>query len=651
MDDNNRERGVSGLLSLPRALKPGGHAHHGFDDQAFFHPVELGHDGGVGKVPELAGVASEVVKLKLVGVTGTTNVDPALAGAGASDGHIFVEGVRPLPRVVKVAGVLPKLQLAGGLVWEVRNDRLNAARALDVVVGEVPANGDLRVALGDLVLRHEVNHVGVLARRGLRAGEDAGEVVADKVVHLQVGGGQLPKEGALVEAREAEHRGEEVNSAGDKVDIALWEPGGGDDERYVEGLLVGDCPLLEHVAMGAEDVAVVGGEDDDGVVEEAGGLEGEVNVADVLVDDLVEVVVDPAHLLARVEEVAVDLGRAVQVLKGVNILLLGTGLGAQVLLVTRAPGNVRHRVVPELQAHVLELGEEGDVVGVHQGRNYQEGLDLIFVRLGHPGAGSGPETKLLHPLLALLEVLADLLGEGGVALDPAILDFGAVGLGSYPVGEAKGVEWLAAEVLGLCLGDAPVVVVQSRDYLATRVSQVGMRDVPLPLLYAITEMRCEIKDQRSKTLQKDIRDVTGIVMATITVQKYFQVQFIRSCLSRKIGVSFSSFLVDDGSLFCSSSYLVDSLVSCRAKEVPHRGHRAWLQPPNAGVFCRLQVRKRKEKRRKKGSDKGLAIEERVCVENEEPTLANPKVSETPWMVLYCPVKRQALLGVQAVAAV
>jgi len=63
------------------------------------------------------------------------------------------------------------------------------------------------------------------------------------------------------------------------------------------------------------------------------------------------------------------------------------------------------------------------------------------------------------------------------------------------------------------------------------------------------------------------------------------------------------------------------------------------------------VRKRKEKRRKKGSDKGLAIEERVCVENEEPTLANPKVSETPWMVLYCPVKRQALLGVQAVAAV
>ena len=70
--------------------------------------------------------------------------------------------------------------------------------------------------------------------------------------------------------------------------------GAAHDQRDVGGLVERVAPLLLQAAVRAEQVAVVGGEHDDRVVGHARRLERVEDPADRLVDDLVQVVVEPA---------------------------------------------------------------------------------------------------------------------------------------------------------------------------------------------------------------------------------------------------------------------------------------------------------------------------------------------------------------------
>ncbi len=71
-----------------------------------------------------------------------------------------------------------------------------------------------------------------------------------------------------VDTGETEQSRQQVGVAGRNVDPSrpAFDQRAGDDERHMDGLLVGVVPLLVHAAVGAEQFAVVGGEDHDGVL-------------------------------------------------------------------------------------------------------------------------------------------------------------------------------------------------------------------------------------------------------------------------------------------------------------------------------------------------------------------------------------------------
>src|SRR5690606_28709444 len=69
--------------------------------------------------------------------------------------------------------------------------------------------------------------------------------------------------------------------------------GVGHDQGHVQRFIIGGVPLLMQPSVCTEQVAVVGGEHHDGVVEKAGALELFVHLADLFIHVLVQLVVQP----------------------------------------------------------------------------------------------------------------------------------------------------------------------------------------------------------------------------------------------------------------------------------------------------------------------------------------------------------------------
>ena len=141
----------------------------------------------------------------------------------------------------------------------------------------------------------------------------------------------------------------------------MAEPGGGhardlDVQGHPHDLVVDEGPLGAQ-AVGAAHVAVVGGEDDDGVVPGPGGLEGGEHRAQAAVGQPVEV-----HVVVEVAEPGTVVRRVDVAPQAVLLvpapLPVGLGLGVQVVV------EVGRQLVDHLR---VGLGEDGEGVVVLPG--------------------------------------------------------------------------------------------------------------------------------------------------------------------------------------------------------------------------------------------------------------------------------------------
>ena len=232
--------------------------------------------------------------------------------------------------------------------------------------------------------------------------------------------------------------------------------GPGDEQRHAKRLVERVVPLLHHPAVGAEQVPVVGGEHDHGVVGEAGVGERIQDPADSPVHEPVQGVVEAAVREVgglREEHLRPHLG---------ELLVAGRPARERVGLRGRLR-DLRDRVVRRLEPEDLlpaELGEP-DVVRVDERRDRQP----------RPVAAGPGE---------LAEQLDDLVGEHPVAHGTAVGLRGAVRLTPDPAREP-----VRVEPIGLA-----VRVDRRRDQGAAGVGrhealvgpgdeEVGVGDVPL----------------------------------------------------------------------------------------------------------------------------------------------------------------------------
>ncbi|CAB5013305.1 unannotated protein [freshwater metagenome] len=262
-------------------------------------------------------------------------------------------------------------------------------------------------ALEDVVVGHEVDGIGRVPRLGHLAEEEARQVATHQASHLRVSLGQLAAQLRLVEAGEAQHRGQQVGVAGE--DVGLLVPteqlGVVEDHGHAHGLVVRVVPLLEHATVRAEHLAVVRHVDHDRVAVHA-LVSGERadHAGDVLVDLLLQLVVE-----------AVVGERVVVRLEAEGVLAheagLGRGLGAQVLgvrlVVHRGEQIVRHVRALQLLGEVerarragqvsghREVAPQGDVVWVHERRHQQprlgrlaQALELLDIPVGEHGVAA-----------------------------------------------------------------------------------------------------------------------------------------------------------------------------------------------------------------------------------------------------------------------
>ena len=213
---------------------------------------------------------------------------------------------------------------------------------------------------------------------------------------------------------------------------------------------------------------MVGGEDHDGVVRHARGIQRVQDAADRLIDQLVQVVVQAP---------VGDVGR-----------LLGDHLRPQRLerlLARRAPcervalrrclGDVGHGVVGrvEAQQELVEATGEGDVVRVHERRHRE------------PRSLTGCTRQVT-------EEVDDLFGEHAVADGAAVVLGRSVGLAPDPAREPERIEPVGRPVGLDGLGDHPAVVVgggQAR--VASGDREVGMADVPLAAVVGLVAAGAE----------------------------------------------------------------------------------------------------------------------------------------------------------------
>ena len=169
-------------------------------------------------------------------------------------------------------------------------------------------------------------------------------------------------------------------------------PGPRTSERDADGLVVGVVPLLHQAAVGTDQVAVVGGEDDHGVLGHARLLQRLEDAADGPVDQLVQVVVEPP--VGLVGRLLVEHGRP----RLDERLLAGRPPGEGVRL-RRRLGDGGQRVVVDRRVAEQRSPSppvERDVVRVDEGRHGQP----------RPVAAGGGQ---------LGEELDHLLGEDAVA--------------------------------------------------------------------------------------------------------------------------------------------------------------------------------------------------------------------------------------------
>ena len=222
-------------------------------------------------------------------------------------------------------------------------------------------------------------------------------------------------------------------------------PGNLDIERHPHDLVVDERPLGPQ-PVGAAHVAVVGGEDDDGVVPLARGLEGPEHGAQAAIGQLVEVDVvvemaEPGRLVPRVDvapqtvllvptPLSMGLRLGVQVIVEVGRELvdhLGIGLGEDGQGVVVLPGG-----------RLEHLTDGGHVVGMAfpiAGLVHRKPHDVVRVDQGHgqePGLGGTCRRGVL------LQPVGRVGGDDRVEVHPGAGPTHEVAVVAVPVGEAVG---------------------------------------------------------------------------------------------------------------------------------------------------------------------------------------------------------------------
>ena len=254
-------------------------------------------------------------------------------------------GITPGLGIVGVPGVLPLLLRPVPAGGQVGHDGLHGV-GLDHRPVLEPQRGDLAGAAADLVLREEV-HGALDVAGAFLAQDDPGQVPAHQRVDLVVGLLQVLGELARVQPGQAEQRRQQVGVAGD---LGQALPPGEQrlvvhDERHVRGLLIHAVPLLVHAAVRAEQVPVVGGEEDDRVLRHVRVRVQRVeHPLDLVVHVLLELVVEAPVLLEvrhRLENLRVLL----------HVVRLAVGLGGEVL----AGGRRVLRGIEQLRGHLAAL--------------------------------------------------------------------------------------------------------------------------------------------------------------------------------------------------------------------------------------------------------------------------------------------------------
>ena len=151
---------------------------------------------------------------------------------------------------------------------------------------------------------------------------------------------------------------------------------GADDKGHARGLLIEDSFLVEAVGAGA--LAVVGSEDDQRVLLEAGGFERSEDLADLGVDFFDEAIVAPAERLPHLRIEIADGELRVGVIARTD-LGHGVGLIARWCQIRRRGREFfgRRRFADGAVVQLLIAREFADVVGIEKTDDEEEGL-VVF---------------------------------------------------------------------------------------------------------------------------------------------------------------------------------------------------------------------------------------------------------------------------------
>jgi hypothetical protein len=192
-----------------------------------------------------------------------------------------------------------------------------------------------RAALADLIVGGEQDR---LARRGRFGGADRRrEVAPDERVGVAVVGLQTHERLVGVDAGEPEQRRDEVCVVGRDVELAraTGQQWAGDDQRHVDGFLVGHVPFLVHPAVGSLHIAVIRAEDHDRVLVGLGVAQGVEDTRDLPADL-------GLHLVIELQVGLVPRLRCEDSAPVVDVALLAGRLRREILLVRWGLIDMRH---------------------------------------------------------------------------------------------------------------------------------------------------------------------------------------------------------------------------------------------------------------------------------------------------------------------
>ncbi len=244
----------------------------------------------------------------------------------------------------------------------------------------------------------------------------------------------------------------------------------GDRHRHPGCLVVQVEPLLVQSAVGAEQIAVIGGAHQHRLPRDRAS-----HPVDRIIHLGVQAVVQVAVLLGVGAVGALDdRRRAVAGRIGGPVGDLGGRLRRQVLI---RSGRRRHRrrverrrldrVAPQPRR------KQHDVVRVDEAGHQQKRAQGVRIAGGPPG-------------VAVLEPGDHPGGDQRVAPDAGVGQRRAVGLGPHPAGEPERVEQVGVQVgLHRCGVDVAIVIVGGQRFASLRVDQVGVADVPLAVVMGV----------------------------------------------------------------------------------------------------------------------------------------------------------------------